>query len=102
MPSMFDIPVWMNSDGSSLEYGLIAEPTRSTFCFDTIFGPLSLGFPSPSNTLPSISSDTANVAVEPVNLVVVPEVVSPSVGPKTCTIARPCLVSRPVPDAFHH
>ena len=69
----------MNSAGSSLEYGLIPEPTRSNFSFDTIFGPLSLGFPSPSNTHPSISSDTASVAVSPRKVVEVPEVLIPKV-----------------------
>ena len=69
----------MNSDGSSLEYGLIPEPTRSNFSFEIIFGPLSLGFPSPSKTLPSISSETANVAVSPRNVVDVPVVVRPRV-----------------------
>ena len=69
----------MNSAGSSLEYGLIPEQTRSYFYFDTIFGPLSFGFPSPSNTHPSISSDTDIVAVSPRNVVEVPVVLRPKV-----------------------
>jgi len=69
----------MKSDGSSLEYGFMLEPTRSNFSFDTIFGPLSFGFPSQSHTLPSISSDTDNVAVSPRNVVVVPLVLRPKV-----------------------
>ena len=69
----------MNSAGSSLEYGLIPEPTRSNFSFDTNFGPLSFGFPSPSKTRQSISSETDNVAVSPRNVVEVPEVLIPKV-----------------------
>jgi len=65
------------------------EPTRSNFSFDTILGPLSFGFHSPSNTHPSISSDTDNVAVSPRNVVEVPVVLRPKVRPKTLTTARP-------------
>ncbi len=48
-----------------------------------IFGPLSLGFPNPSNVRPSISSETDSIAVSPENFVEVPIVPNPYVGPKT-------------------
>ena len=82
IPSILDIPVWINSDGSSREYGFIPDPTKSNFCFDTIVGPYLVGFPNPSKVLPSISSDTDNVAVSPMNFVKVPVVPSPIVDPK--------------------
>ncbi len=36
MPSMLEMPVWMNSDGSSLLYGLMPEPVISTLVFETM------------------------------------------------------------------
>ncbi len=95
---MFDMPVWMNSDGSSREYGLMPDPTKSYFCFETIAGPLSRGFPKPSKVLPSISSDTDIVAVSPRNFVKVLVSPSPIVDPKTCTTAKPSRVSSTCPS----
>ena len=47
IPSMVDIPVWMNSSGDARAYGLIAAPVISRRFSGTISGPPSMGFPPP-------------------------------------------------------
>ncbi len=87
--SIVEIPVWMNSLGSSREYGFIAFPTISSRVSLTIFGPPSRGSPSPLNTRPSSSSETGRVATSPRNFTVVSSMLIPIVGPNTWTIASP-------------
>src|SRR5579875_485587 len=69
------------------------EPTISTFFLEITLGPPSLGLPSPSKVLPSISSDTDTLAVSPRNFTEVSPTLRPIVEPKTCTIAIPLLES---------
>ncbi len=87
--SMFESPVWMNSLGSSREYGFMAFPVISSRCSLMIFGPPSRGSPRPVNTRPSISSETGSVATSPRNLTDVAVRFMLMVGPNTWTMASP-------------
>ena len=89
MTSMFERPVWMNSLGSSREYGFMAFPTISSSRSETIRGPPSRGSPRPVKTRPSIASETGSFATSPRNLTEVDPTFIPIVGPKTCTMASP-------------
>src|SRR5436853_144176 len=69
-PSIVEMPVWMNSAGCSLEYGLIAAPMISTRFSGTIGGPPSMGSPAPLRIRPSMSRDTFSLIVSPRNFTV--------------------------------
>ena len=60
-------------------------------------GPLSIGFPDPLNTLPSMSSDTGVRRMSPVNSHVVFFASIPDVPSKTCTTALDPVTSRTWP-----
>ena len=87
----------MNSDGKFLDTGLIASPLISNCFSGIIFGPLSIGWPIPSNTLPSISSDTPNWSGFPKNLALVPFKLIPEEPSNNWTIALDPLTSRTLP-----
>lgn len=100
IPSMVDIPVWMNSLGYCLASGFIGEPFMSHMSSGMIGGPPSMGVPEPSSILPRMSVVTGILSVSPVNLTVVFLVSSPVVPSNTCTMALPFPISRTVPFLF--
>ena len=83
IPSMTDIPVWMNSVGKSRLSGFIILPLMSKKSAPTGSGSPSRGLPSPSKTRPSNSSDAAISIVFPKNLDFVPVTERPVVPWKT-------------------
>ncbi len=83
IPSMVEIPVWMNSAGNSLADGFIGLPLMSSSFSGMISGPPSIGLPVPLNTRPSMSSETPILAVSPVNRTLVVAVLRSLVPSKT-------------------
>ncbi len=68
MPSMAEMPVWMNSAGDSRLKGLMAAPMMSRRFSGTMGGPPSRGSPAPERMRPSISLETGSLMVSPRNL----------------------------------
>ncbi len=100
IPSIVDIPVWMNSAGNSLADGFIGFPLMSSSFSGMISGPPSIGFPVPLKILPIISNETPIFAVSPVNLTLVVAVFRSRVPSKTCITAKSSLTSRTCPLLF--
>ena len=73
---------------------------KSYFSFEIIFGPVSLGFPTPSKVLPSISSDTESMAVSPENFVEVPTVPKVQSARSAVTAAHQALCTPGTPDTI--
>ncbi len=92
VPSIVEIPVWMNSSGGILEYGFIEAPFTSILSSGTMRGPPSRGSPEPERIRPSMSFETGSLMVSPVNTT--PDSsLSPPVPSKTCTATMSADVS---------
>ncbi len=98
IPSITDMPVWIKSFGYSRCSGFIGSPLMSINLSAIGSGSPSFGLPSPSNTLPSTSFDTGISMTLPTNFALVPEMDSPVVPSKTCTIALPFPTSKTLPS----
>jgi len=68
VPSMVEMPVWINARGFSREAGLMAAPAISLNTSGTISGPPSLGLPDPDRTRPTIPGDRGILMTSPVKL----------------------------------
>ena len=100
IPSMVEIPVWINSSGNSREAGFIGLPLISNSSSGIISGPPSIGLPIPLNIRPIISLDTPILAVWPVNLALVFLVFKSVVPSNTWITATSSVTSRTCPLLF--
>jgi len=100
IPSIVEMPVWINSLGYALAVGLIGDPVMGSLVSEMISGPPSSGLPRPSKNLPTISLDTARRMISPVKRTLVSEVSIPLVPSNTWTTAISLLDSRTCPRRF--
>ena len=97
LPSMAEMPVWMNSDGKSRLNGLIGDPEMSRKASGTISPESSIGSPMPLRMRPSISRVTRTRMLLPRKRTVASPVPMPCDDSKSCTRARPVDASRTWP-----
>ena len=101
-PSIAEIPVWIKSDGSAREQGLIGLPTIVRRSAGTTGGASSIGSPTPLKILPRRPGLRSREGPSSVKTTLVPLTSRPTVSSRTWTttwsaeISRTCPRRRPV------